>query len=272
MNDAQLNQILEETMSLLGNQFPGLMNQLQNPPPPPLSFNIATSMEFDISNSATHPPSSSREGMEESHRQLYIDISNGALSYEQILNLRKYQLLENLFSNWFKHGREYNDIMYQMNSISQQLMQNIIGETRNHNGNSVQPPLLYPTGFNIRSNPFVFSGGIDVGGFSFPLRRVPLFEQSHQDNDTSYPNIRQISLATEVYNYSPEMSTTRQPTELSCPITLEEFENGEELCRIRFCRHVFKWKYLQEWFCTNSHCPVCRYDIRTYVPPTANAV
>ena len=255
MDDARLNQILEETMSLLGNQFPGLMEQLQNPSP--LSLNIASNLVIDLSNSM---PSGTNPQVEEENSRYEIDISNGLSSFEHDLNLRKYQLLETLSSNWFKHSREYHDIMYQMNTISQRLMQNIISETRISNGNNSPPPLRY----NTRTNPFSFSNGIDVGGFSFPIRRVPVFESAHSDNESSYPNIRQIVSSTEIFNYNADTNT-----ELSCPITLEEFENGEELCRIRYCRHVFKWKYLQEWFCTNSHCPVCRFDIRTYAsPPT----
>lgn len=266
MDDERLNQILEETLSLLGNQFPGLIQQLQNPTP--LSLNIASSIAFDISNSSFHSSNPSLPLQEEEDGSHDFDISNATTPSNE-LHLRKYQLLENLSSHWFKHSREYHDIMYQMNSISQQLVQNIINETRyipHHHYSG-----LYRTGNQTtRHNPFLFgSGGVDVAGISIPIRRVSVFEQPSPENDTSlYPNIRQIMTATEIYNYSQE-STGR--TELSCPITLDDFEIGEELCRIRFCRHVFKWKYLQEWFCTNSHCPVCRYDIRTYVPHTGDA-
>lgn len=285
MDDARLNQILEETMSLLGNQFPGLMDQLQYPPP--LSLNIATSMAFDVSNSSHAPShassssylSSSHPEEEEFHRQFNdIDISNGTTSssFVHALNLRRYQLLETLSSNWYKHGREYHDIMYQMNCISHELMQNIINETRRVPVNSLQSNLIYPNIYGTRNhNPFVVGRGLDVRVGSYPIttsildRSIPLFEPPHPiDNSdvSSYPNIRQILSATDIFTYYPETYSDRN--ELSCPITLEEFEVGEELSRIRFCRHVFKWKYLQEWFCTNSHCPVCRYDIRTNISAT----
>jgi len=245
MDNARLNQILEETMGLLG-QYPGLIDQHHTP----LSPNIETSMAVDLSYSV---PSSRPSGTE----QQEID---EVPSFESVLS-RKYQLFESLSSNWFKHNREYQDIMYQMNSISHQLMQNIIGETVNVPINSGQPPsLLYPTGRNA----FLFSTGNGNVPFSIPLRRSPLFEQPPPDNDMLFPTIRQLLTATEIYNYSTETETSTDQAELTCPITLEEFENGELLCRIRYCRHVFKWKYLQEWFCTSSHCPVCRYDIRTY--------
>lgn len=274
MDDARLNQILDETLSMLGNQFPGLMDQLQHPSP--LSLNIATSLAFDISNGVSSSFVEEDEEDEDLRQRPLsdVDISNGISSYEHALNVRRYHLLETLSSNWFKHGREYHDIMYQMNSISQQLMQNIINETRH--GPPAATSLIYPTssGYTSRPNTFLFGsggGGSGLGIRTYPatsiLGRYPLQPHHTDDDSASYPNIRQIMTATEVYNYIPEdMSTDRSA--LSCPITLEEFESGEELCRIRSCRHVFKWKYLQEWFCTNSHCPVCRYDIRTYVHPT----
>jgi len=260
-------------MTLLGNQFPGLMDQLQHPPPS-LSLNIATSMAFDISNSSSAAAAAAHHERQEENEQApleettldnTIDISNGISSYEHVLQLRRYQLLERLSANWFKHGREYHDVMYQMNTISQQLMQNIVNETRSHGSSTI----LYPTVYNTtrsNHNPFFTTTGLDVRTFSYPTATSILGRfVTDNNNDTSslFPNIRQILSATEIYHYQSETSSDR-----TCPITLEEFEEGEELCRIRSCRHVFTWKYLQEWFCTNSHCPVCRYDIRTYRPPT----
>lgn len=54
----------------------------------------------------------------------------------------------------------------------------------------------------------------------------------------------------------------------SCPITLEIFRQGEELCSIRHCSHLFKREALMDWFRRNVRCPVCRYDIRDYVSPS----
>jgi hypothetical protein len=221
MDDARLNQILEETMnSLLGTQF---MEQISRPQP---SNNNPTNIIItDLSNSlplVEEEPSSS--------------VEDPRLS-------RKYQMLENLSENWFRNNRDYQDINYQMNKISQHLIQNmtsLIADT--------DPHINSPTNNLLHQSPFL----LEVAGISLPTRR--------QSNVSLYPNIRQVLAATEIYQY-----TTNSP-ELSCPLTLEEFQPGEELCRIRHCRHVFTWKYLQEWFCTNSHCPVCRYDIRSFVP------
>jgi len=49
-----------------------------------------------------------------------------------------------------------------------------------------------------------------------------------------------------------------------CPISLEEFRDGESLTKITHCGHIFKTDELSRWFRRNSHCPSCRYDIRQY--------
>jgi len=50
----------------------------------------------------------------------------------------------------------------------------------------------------------------------------------------------------------------------SCPITMEEFQEGEMVRQIRHCRHQFQEEPIQNWFRSNVRCPVCRYDIRDY--------
>lgn len=70
----------------------------------------------------------------------------------------------------------------------------------------------------------------------------------------------QIGLATEYILYD----SSRNQTE--CPITLEQFQEGEQVCRIIPCGHIFKETSLTRWFYRNNRCPVCRYDIRNYQP------
>ena len=73
------------------------------------------------------------------------------------------------------------------------------------------------------------------------------------------PTSRQIDQGTEtiICNESHIVYTV-------CPITLEPFTVGEEMCRIRHCSHIFKKTALMNWFSRNVRCPVCRYDIREY--------
>lgn len=76
------------------------------------------------------------------------------------------------------------------------------------------------------------------------------------------PNSAQIANATEFIEYTNEF------THNACPITLEAFQEGEQVCRIIHCGHIFKESGIREWFQRNVRCPVCRYDIRDYIRPT----
>jgi len=79
------------------------------------------------------------------------------------------------------------------------------------------------------------------------------------------PSLNQIQLATRSYNYSSE-ELEANPDEV-CPITMEEFEEGDEVCVIIHCNHLFKKEALYRWFNNNVRCPVCRYDVRDYIEP-----
>ena len=77
------------------------------------------------------------------------------------------------------------------------------------------------------------------------------------------PTNEQITIATEVLQFAS--SETHNNT--SCPITLEEFIDGDSVQRIRHCGHIFREGAITDWFSRNVRCPICRYDIRTYVEP-----
>jgi hypothetical protein len=82
---------------------------------------------------------------------------------------------------------------------------------------------------------------------------------------TVRPSQEQINRATTLFNYSRDLILTNH----SCPILLEDFEEGEPIRRIINCGHSFCEESIQNWFQTNVRCPVCRYDIRD-TPPTTN--
>ena len=65
----------------------------------------------------------------------------------------------------------------------------------------------------------------------------------------------QRNSATEIIPYTSSMNETR------CPICLEDFEEGEQICRIIACGHIFKRPGLMRWFERNNHCPVCRQSV-----------
>lgn len=75
-----------------------------------------------------------------------------------------------------------------------------------------------------------------------------------------YPTPAQIEAATRRVRYS---DITR-PINTSCPISMEDFEDNDNVTVIRECGHIFNTEHLSNWFRTNCRCPVCRYDIREY--------
>lgn len=74
------------------------------------------------------------------------------------------------------------------------------------------------------------------------------------------PTPEQIDSATELITYQPNMENV----ETQCPITLDDFQEGEVIRRIRHCKHTFREEAIQNWFRCNVRCPICRYDIREY--------
>jgi hypothetical protein len=73
------------------------------------------------------------------------------------------------------------------------------------------------------------------------------------------PSENQIQHAVRTIPYS----NIENPLNNSCPISLENFTNNDEVSQIIHCGHIFSREPLQHWFQSNVRCPVCRYDIRT---------
>ena len=60
-------------------------------------------------------------------------------------------------------------------------------------------------------------------------------------------------------------SSLENPINDSCPISLNNFQPLEVVTQIRGCGHLFNRAQLGIWLRTNCRCPVCRFDVRTYV-------
>lgn len=78
-----------------------------------------------------------------------------------------------------------------------------------------------------------------------------------------YPTRQQIEDATQLITYNTNIENISS----SCPITLDEFQNGDVIRQVKHCGHVFHEQSIQNWFRSNVRCPVCRYDIREYRNP-----
>jgi len=81
-----------------------------------------------------------------------------------------------------------------------------------------------------------------------------------------YPTPSQIETATRIVRYSDILS----PKNVSCPISLENFNDNDIVSVIRFCGHIFKSEQLNTWFRSHCVCPVCRYDIRNFNANSTN--
>lgn len=76
------------------------------------------------------------------------------------------------------------------------------------------------------------------------------------------PTNSEIERATRTYTFTRDMV----PFNHRCYITMEDFEEGDQLREIYHCRHTFKNDALLNWFQEHVRCPVCRFDIREYQP------
>jgi hypothetical protein len=86
-------------------------------------------------------------------------------------------------------------------------------------------------------------------------------------NNINIPTPLQMFNATETYVFSNRTNDDDDDEPVSpnptCPISLEPIQDGETVCCIKHCNHVFKQIELIKWFSRNSHCPVCRHNICT---------
>uniref|UniRef100_A0A6C0CSW7 RING-type domain-containing protein n=1 Tax=viral metagenome TaxID=1070528 RepID=A0A6C0CSW7_9ZZZZ len=95
-------------------------------------------------------------------------------------------------------------------------------------------------------------GGLGLGDFLL----------NFYDTVPVYPTRVQINNGTRRVLYS----NIENPLNSSCPITLENFDDADNVTQILGCGHIFNHESLNSWFRNHVRCPVCRYDIRNYVP------
>jgi hypothetical protein len=73
----------------------------------------------------------------------------------------------------------------------------------------------------------------------------------------------EIQENTQIISYSLDMQET------ICPISHENFEEGEQIVRINHCEHIFKTEPIMRWFRQNKRCPVCRHQLSSTAPTTS---
>jgi len=101
--------------------------------------------------------------------------------------------------------------------------------------------------------------------YSYFINTYPLYTMA--DNTMSSENRaegltpEQIAQSTVELTFSMEDASQNQMSNV-CPISLEDFSEGETILQIRECRHVFKPAQLRRWFERHNCCPVCRRNLQ----------
>lgn len=98
-----------------------------------------------------------------------------------------------------------------------------------------------------------------------PLRSRGFPSRNNNEGNHTRLSALQIQSQTSLFNYD---SQNNPLTITICPITLEDFQEGEMLMRIHHCGHIFKAESLHRWLERNHKCPSCRYDLSTTSPNT----
>ena len=80
------------------------------------------------------------------------------------------------------------------------------------------------------------------------------------ENEINIPTQEEKNKALIISKYENLLDKTNE----ECPITLNKFNNDDEVAQIKKCKHIFTANQLNIWFQSNVKCPTCRYDIRNY--------
>ena len=214
-----------------------------------------------------------------------INNNNNNNNYnENLINILNYLIRSNntLMNHYHSTINNYNTNIRQFAQIVNNLILNINTQSSQHNTNTNRQTTQTPSRAN-RS----FRNNRNNQQYRFPDVRqprrpttttTPFFSDLFTHNprfDNIFTNINipqafqdvvispseeQINNATEVLEYDD--STNLINTQ--CPITLGEFQAGDQIRRIIYCGHSFQNEAILNWFQTNVQCPICRYDIRDY--------
>tara|TARA_B110000503_G_C7156805_1_gene417717 strand:- start:186 stop:1166 length:981 start_codon:yes stop_codon:yes gene_type:complete len=266
----------DSSYNIFPRVYPDILNSAQHIELPPIIQNIVNSVEERLRGSIqfqqTNPSNRSEtsetqtdtlnEQSNETHSNSNPNSnsnsnSNPTLPMSQSRN-HYIDVLNDLLQSYNNNFR-----LYQQNTtIALRQLQSI---NRHHYSSSSRtrasssPPQQSRTNINSWFQPLLSNMGIELeGGIIGTGPFSGVFPAS--SNIHSIPTIRQFACATEPLRYDSSLHSVN----ISCPITLEEFQDNEFICRIKQCRHIFKVQPLQNWFSRNSYCPVCRYDIRTW--------
>lgn len=126
----------------------------------------------------------------------------------------------------------------------------------NNNNNTISPILNRPNSVSNSRNVIRENRNI----LQESNTRFSRFFDSFLEPINIFPTATQIEIATRNIRFGEII----EPINNSCPISLETFNENDNVTMIRHCGHIFNTIPLSVWFRTNCKCPICRYDIRNY--------
>ena len=185
-------------------------------------------------------------------------------------NLRNQQIMDTLAmltEDYSKIMRGYNDNMYSMINVLRDCI-TVPPNPNRHPRRERQVPTRTTysspsyTNTTTQAPPTRTANSVPIFTYLFYPERT---RQEFQDVVVR-PTQQQINTATERITFSIDETNIN----IRCPITLEEFQEGDSLCQIIPCSHLFRELPLRNWFRSNVRCPVCRYDIRNYLVDLSN--
>ncbi|VFQ91793.1 unnamed protein product [Cuscuta campestris] len=97
-----------------------------------------------------------------------------------------------------------------------------------------------------------------VDGVDTNLREIAdIFDTSTPSRGLSFDTIQKLPKYR--VNCCNKMSTNLE--DFSCPICLQEFENGEYGRALPSCKHTYHLQCIDQWLIRHGTCPICRMDV-----------
>ena len=154
------------------------------------------------------------------------------MNYNQRLNVDTY----------FNHIRDTNRIFLNYMNVLEMQENNLTSLLNTRNNNTIRGGSFYPY---VRRNNNTYNRWL-----------------REQFNDTNIPANRLTNIEINRYTTVCNFREINNPINHSCPITFEDFSPDTTVMIINHCRHIFNETSLRSWFTYNTHCPMCRHNLR----------
>ena len=181
-------------------------------------------------------------------------------------NRQNHQQNRNRTNNRNTRNQNINDNNQSLRYANRQLdtINNLI---QNYNNNMDE----YQRNMGLLATMIYSNGQLFRSRMMFPPQRMhhniptqgPYFTYSNirrPVQPTSSISEEEFNTIVRTFTYSQEISSSLNDTR--CPISWQEYNNGDELCEINACGHVFLKSNLLRWCQRNNTCPTCRRELR----------